>query len=377
MTRSDGGAAGARVPSDGLSVDELSFSRGGARVLDRVGFDLPRGALCAVVGPSGAGKSTLLSLLAGFERPDDGSIRFGGVDWRRLGPIERGVGMSFDDGALHEHLTVRANLDSAAAPRGEPADRRGSRVAGVADALGIASLLDRKPATLSAGERRRVAVGRAFIRAPQLALLDEPFANLDRANRFTVRQMVRELQRTTGATTIVVTHDPTDALAIADRLLVLIDGRVRAFGEASEIAARPPDLEVAQLVDDLGMHAIELARDGTASDVLFAPAFAARVQRLLAAAKVPGPVRIGIRPAQIRVGEPRSPSIALDARVVAREPAGVFTDLIATRSDGRALRARVEKDCAQELPIGTVGRFHVHEDDLHLFAGPWPGVRID
>jgi ABC-type sugar transport system ATPase subunit len=377
MARADGGAAGARVPFDGLSVEDLSFSHGAKRVLDRVGFEVPRGELCAIVGPSGAGKSTLLSMLAGFERPDCGRIRFEGADWSGLGPIERGVGMSFDDGALHEHLTVRANLDSAAAPRGEPADRRGTRVAAVADTLGIAPLLDRKPATLSAGERRRVAVGRAFIRAPQLALLDEPFANLDRANRFTVRQMVRELQRTSGATAIVVTHDPIDALAIADRLLVLIDGRVRACGPASEIAARPPDLEVAQLVDDLGMHAIELARDGSASEVLIAPAFAERMQELLAAAKVPGPVRIGARPAQIRVGGPRFPSIALDARVIAHEPAGVFTDLIATRTDGRALRARVEKDRAQELPIGSLGRFHVHEDELHLFAGPWPGVRID
>lgn len=370
-------SSGGRAAFDGLAVEGLSFSRRGAPILQDVSFRLRRGSLLAVVGPSGAGKSTLLSLLAGFERAGAGRIAFGGSDWDGVAPVDRRIGMSFDDAALHEHLTVRGNLDAAASAKSEPSDRRRARIAELARALGIDPLLDRRIATLSAGERRRTAIGRAFIRPPELVLLDEPFANLDRANRFTVRQLVRGLQRSTGATTIVVTHDPTDALAIADDLLVIIGGRVRAAGPAATVAARPVDLEVAQLVDDLGMHTVELDAQFAAPGCLVAPAYRERLVAMLAQSGRSGPVRLGARPSQIRVGGPRFPSVAIDARVITHEPAGVFTDIIATRTDGRALRARIEAARAQELPIGSMGRFHVYEDDLHVFTGPWPGTRID
>jgi ABC-type sugar transport system ATPase subunit len=404
MPSSGASAAG----SPGLAVREVSFSRVGAAVLERVSFDVPRGRLVAIVGPSGAGKSTLLSLLAGFERPSAGTISFAGTDWSRLSPNERAVGMSFDDAALHEHLTVRANIESAAAARGEPSDRTHDRVKSLLHALGIAHLADRHPASLSAGERRRTAIARVFIRAPQLVLLDEPFANLDRANRFAIRQMVRELQRSTGAAAIVVTHDPTDALAIADDMLVLVRGEVRAFGPATAIADAPPDLEVAQLVDDLGMHVIEIGADGRCEGASISPAFRAEIERrrrsadagadagtgmgtgMGTGAGAGAPTLVGMRPWQIRVGPSRgaasdpapvpasttAPSIEIEAKLLAREPAGVFTDLIALRPDGRTLRARVRKDDAQELPIGAALRFQVDERDAHLFAGPWPGRRL-
>jgi ABC-type sugar transport system ATPase subunit len=385
--------------SPGLAVREVSFARGGANVLERVSFDVPRGRLVAVVGPSGAGKSTLLSLLAGFERPSAGTISFAGADWSRLSPSERAVGMSFDDAALHEHLTVRANLESAAAARAEPRDRMHDRVTSLLRSLGIAHLSDRHPATLSAGERRRTAIARVFIRSPQLVLLDEPFANLDRGNRFAIRQMVRELQRSTGAATVVVTHDPTDALAIADWMLVLVRGEVRAFGEATMIADAPPDLEVAQLVDDLGMHVVEIAADGRCEGAAIGAGLLAEIdsRRRRAGVAETASTLVGLRPWQIRVGTPRAPAIEIEAKLIAREPAGVFTDLIALRPDGRPLRARVARDQlgdgarggarggardgarggAQELPIGSTVRFHAEERDLHLFAGPWPGRRLE
>jgi ABC-type sugar transport system ATPase subunit len=166
----------------GLKVERLTLVRGSRAVLSDVSFTLAPGALLAVVGPSGAGKSTLLSLLAGFERPTSGAISFDGFDWRIIEPVARGVGMSFDDAALHEHLSVRDNLDLALRPLGEIASQRQARIAEIAERLGVTALLTRTPGTLSAGERRRVSLGRAFVRRPTLALLDEPFANLDRAS---------------------------------------------------------------------------------------------------------------------------------------------------------------------------------------------------
>ena len=404
------------IAGRGVRVQNVSLMREGRLVLRDVSFDVAPGRLLAVLGPSGAGKSTLLSLLAGFEGPDCGVVSLLGTSMDRqatnpsmdrqatmpsmdrqatMPSMDRqattqattpsmdrqattpqstttpstprpSIGMSFDDASLHEHLTVHENLESAAAPRGEPRERRHSRVRAMAESLGIESLLQRKATTLSAGERRRVSVGRAFIRAPEVALLDEPFANLDRGNRFTIRQMVRELQRSTGSTTVVVTHDAADALAIADDLLVLIDGRVRAFGPATEVASKPPDLEVAQLVDELGMHAIELDHAGNGSGCT--------VPESIRAAS---PTILGIRPWHVRVG-PGSPedSLSIRARVLAHEPAGVFSDLVARRADGRTLRARVAARHAQEMPIGIEAEFHVHREDVHLFTGPWPGTRV-
>ncbi len=379
-----------------LRVEGLCFARSCQLILDDVNFTLEEGRLLAIVGPSGAGKSTLLALLAGFETAHAGRIVFHGVEWQRQSPVERGIGMSFDDGALHEHLTVAQNLDSAAVSRGDSREVRRARVASLAQSLGVTHLVDRAPATLSAGERRRIAVARVFVRSPRLALLDEPLANLDRSTRYTVRALVRDAQRSSGTTTIVVTHDPTDALAIADDLLVLINGRVRACGPAGEISSHPIDLEVAQLVDDLGMHVITLTREqltrGEAHDPLhdplhestpdaathcwFAPAFTERITAAMHDVSHDGTVLLGVRPWHIRVGAPREPSIVLDAKLIAREGAGIFTDLLAQRADGRVLRARVDAHDAQDLPMHAMTRFHVHERDLHLFAGPWPGTRL-
>lgn len=386
---SEAAAGHQRIAERGLSLEGVTFSRGGRPIVRDVSFSLDAGRIMALLGPSGAGKSTLLALIAGFEVPDRGAIKFRGTNMVRQATTDRGLGMSFDDAVLHEHLTVAQNLDSAAVPRGEPRERRDARVWAIAESLGIAELLGRKPASLSAGERRRTSVGRAFIRSPELALLDEPFANLDRGNRFTIRQMVRELQRSTGSTTIVVTHDPTDAMAIADDLLVLIDGSVRACGPAELVAAHPPDLEVAQLVDELGMHAIELdARGGAPGcDVpeeiwlacpTSAPATAESEPWLACPGSRPGsrPDLLGFRPWHVRLGAPPSGSLGMTARVIAREPAGVFTDVIAVRADGKTLRARLAAPRAQDLPIGATTEFHVHREDLHLFEGPWPGRRL-
>ena len=370
-------AGAATAPTAGLAVRGVSFFRSGTSVLEDISFSLARGRLLAIVGPSGAGKSTLLALLAGFERPRSGSIEFAGKDWTNLAPADRSIGMSFDDAALHEHLTVRENLDAAALPRGEPADRRRDRVTALVHTLGLGHLVDRRPAAISAGERRRVAVGRAFLRAPQLVLLDEPFANLDRTNRFTIRQLVRELQRSTGATTIVVTHDPTDALAIADDMLVMVRGQVRAFGVASEIATQPIDLEVAQLVDDLGMHVLEVAANNTCQDAVLPSALLSHLSHARSKYSAHGAIYLGVRPWHLRVVAPSDSAVVVTTTLLALEPAGIFTDLITQRSDGRILRARVAYESAQNLPIGTRIALYFEPTDAHLFCGPWPGVRLD
>lgn len=357
----------------GLRVDGVSFARGARTVLDRVSFGVGRGRVVAVLGPSGAGKSTLLSLVAGFERPGAGTISFDGTDWSVLDPVARGVGVSFDDAALHEHLSVAENLDLAARPLGEDAATRRARIEEMARSLGVEALLARRPSSLSAGERRRVSLGRAFVRRPTLALLDEPFANLDRANRFAVRGLIRALQQATGSTAIVVTHDPTDALAIADDLLVIVGGRVRAHGPALAVAARPADLEVAQLVDDLGMESIALVDGRAPAGCTLSDALAARL-----ASCGERELHLGVSAWRLSLApQDDGTALTIEAVIDAREPAGAYTDLVVRRADGSAMRARVPAAAAQELPKESHIRLRVDHGDLHLFGGPFPGRRLD
>ncbi|MFO0826701.1 MAG: ABC transporter ATP-binding protein [Phycisphaerales bacterium] len=235
---------GGRVELRGL-VRRYGASPSSGGGVGPVDLDVAPGELLALVGPSGSGKSTLLRLLAGLEAPDAGTIAIDGNDVTRRPPHERDVGVTFDDGALYEHLTVRGNIEAAL-------DRKRVRGAAALEAAKAAlrlvrgeALIDRKPASLSAGERRRAALARAFAPRPALLLLDEPLTHLDRASRLDLREDLRHAQQEIGATTIVVTHDHDDAIALADRVAYLSAGRVRHVGAASELIARPLHVDVA------------------------------------------------------------------------------------------------------------------------------------
>jgi ABC-type sugar transport system ATPase subunit len=211
---------------------------GAARPIDGVGpIDLrvERGECVALLGRSGAGKTTLLRLIAGLDRSDGGSIAIDGTDVLPLGPADRRVGMTFDDGALYEHLSVAANVRAGLDRFGIP---RNAVDAAIDDALrkvGATHLAARTPESLSAGERRRVALARAIARRPSVLLLDEPLAHLDDAVRRDLREDIAAIVRSLGAAAIVVTHDHVDALVLADRIAFLDRGRLLQVGTAEEL----------------------------------------------------------------------------------------------------------------------------------------------
>jgi ABC-type sulfate/molybdate transport systems ATPase subunit len=230
---------------------ERRFS--GGRGLVAVDLTIERGEMLALIGPSGSGKSTLLRLIAGLDRPDRGEIRLDGRPIAALGPVERGVGMTLDDAALYDHLSVRENL-RAGLDRfglgGGDAERAAYEAAELVGALG---LLDRLPPTLSAGERRRASLARAIARKPRILLLDEPLAHLDERTRLDLREDIRLVHEATGAATVLVTHDHHDALAIADRLAYLDEGRILQTGSSTSF--REPDhLSVARGCPWLGLE---------------------------------------------------------------------------------------------------------------------------
>jgi len=220
------------------------------------GLDLAAGdgELLVLLGPSGSGKTTALRLLAGLEVPDAGTVEVGGRDVTGVPPHRRDVAMVFQDYALFPHLTVGQNLRFGLRLRRTPREDADRAVTEAAGRLGVGGLLDRYPDQLSGGQQQRVALARALLRRPSAFLLDEPLSNLDAQLRASTRELVVELHRDVGATTVVVTHDQLDAMTMADRVVVLADGRLQQVGPPQEVYDRPATAFVAAFVGSPAMN---------------------------------------------------------------------------------------------------------------------------
>lgn len=242
----------------GLTITGLCKSFDTQTVLDDINLEVSPGDLLVVLGPSGCGKSTLLRLIAGLEIPDRGTIVLDGRDITALEPQKRKTAMVFQNYALYPHMTVYENLAFPLRVIHTPKPKMDHIIRQTAELLELDQLLDRRPAQLSGGQRQRVALGRGLVRQPSIFLLDEPLSNLDAALRVRMRQEIVALQKRLGITMVYVTHDQTEALTMADRMIVLKDGRVRQSGIPDEIYNDPADTFVAGFV---GAPAINLFED--------------------------------------------------------------------------------------------------------------------
>jgi len=295
------------------------------------------GELFVLLGPSGSGKSTILRLISGLESPDSGSIWLDGRRIDDLPPRDRGVSMVFQDQALYPHLDVFENIAFGLRARNRPRAEIDQAVRATAGGLGLADYLERAPATLSGGQRRRVALARAMVTRPRLFLLDEPFSGLDAPLRAATRHELVDLRRKLGATMILVTHDQAEALAIGDRMAVIDGGRVVQVGRPVDIYRKPSTRFVARFVGQPSMS--------------FLPCLAAlepeRVRVRLVDVHDQGPwdldrsagpgaslaaggserVELGVRPEDVALVEPDAPgrpggSIVLAATVTRVESSG-------------------------------------------------------
>ena len=237
-------------------------------------FELEPGTLNVLLGPSGCGKSTTLRLIAGLESADAGSIFIAGRDVTRLPPAQRSIAMVFQSYALFPHLTVAENIVFGLRVRSVGSDERGRRLARVAELLGLSPLLARKPSQLSGGQQQRVALGRAIINEAPVCLMDEPLSNLDAQLRAEMRGEIRALQRKLGITMVYVTHDQVEAMSMADRVILLNQGRIEQNGAPVDLYEEPANTFVARFVGTPPMNLLALGphRDGAAIDGTDGPA---------------------------------------------------------------------------------------------------------
>ena len=229
----------------------------GVRALDDLDLEIKDGEFFALLGPSGCGKTTLLRTLGGLESATDGHILIDNNDVTRTSAGARNVAMVFQDYALYPHMNVKENIEYPLKIRKYPKDERDSRVNMAAKALSIETLLDRKPGQISGGQQQRVAVARAMATTPNLYLFDEPLSNLDARLRLEARSFLKQLQRELGVTTILVTHDQSEALALADRMAVMELGKIRQVGSPVEFFHRPANIFVASFIGSTPMNLIE------------------------------------------------------------------------------------------------------------------------
>jgi multiple sugar transport system ATP-binding protein len=230
---------------------------GGVRALDAIDLRAPGGRCTVVLGPSGCGKSTMLRLIAGLEKVSGGEIAIGEQRIERLPPSRRGVAMLVQDFPLYPHMRVRENLACAVRSERLGRDEVERRISLAAELLALGTLLDRRPGELSGGERQRVALGRVLVRQPRCALFDEPLSNLDASLRSRIRAELKAIQQRAAITTIHVTHDQDEAMALADTLAVMAGGRIQQCGPPLEAYHRPANRFVAGFLGRPAMNFID------------------------------------------------------------------------------------------------------------------------
>ncbi len=344
---------------------------GGVRALDGLDLEIADGEFFALLGPSGCGKTTLLRTIAGLETPTSGNIGIGGVDVTSVPPGRRDVAMVFQDYALFPHMDVTANIAYPLRIKKVPRARREAKAAETASLLSLSDLLARRPGQLSGGQQQRVALARAVACHPKVFLFDEPLSNLDARLRLEARTFLKRLQRELAVTTVFVTHDQGEALALADRIAVMSAGRFMQVGTPSEIFRRPANTFTASFIGSTPMNLLPgVAGDGAlrvAGAVLPLPAGVSD-----------GPIVYGLRPEYTDLSlSPRDD--AFTGKVAVVENLGT-AHLVTLESGDHLIQAVVPE--GEEPAPGTAawavprpGRALVYRDDRLVSPLPADGAR--
>jgi multiple sugar transport system ATP-binding protein len=309
-----------------VSFQNIEKAFGSTKVIHGISFDIQDGEFMVLVGPSGCGKSTLLRMLAGLEDINAGTIAIDGKTVNDLDSKDRDIAMVFQSYALYPHMTVRDNMGfSLKLRKAEPAviKERVSKAAGI---LNLDPYLDRFPRELSGGQRQRVAMGRAIVRDPKVFLFDEPLSNLDAKLRVAMRAEIKALHQRLKTTTVYVTHDQIEAMTMADRIVVMHDGKIEQIGAPLELYDRPDNLFVAQFIGSPAMNVV----NGTLRRANGPTYVEAAGGTRWPVARGPGAdgqaVTLGVRPEHLTVTDASGDAVAGEIIVV--EPMGAETELL-------------------------------------------------
>jgi multiple sugar transport system ATP-binding protein len=334
-----------------IELKHVGKSYGNVSVLNDISLEMGNGEFVVLVGPSGCGKSTLLRMIAGLEDITSGQITIGGKVVNNMPAKERDIAMVFQSYALYPHMKVADNMSFSLRLARTPKSEIRTRVREAAEILGLEDLLDRLPKELSGGQRQRVAMGRAIVRNPRAFLFDEPLSNLDAKLRVKMRGEIKRLHQRLGKTMIYVTHDQTEAMTMADKIVVLNAGRIEQAGAPLELYNNPANLFVASFIGSPEINLFDSVYEGGTTITLKS----GQAMPLVVALDVPAGTDIvyGVRPQHITLG-----ASGVSATVVIVEPTG----------DAQEVLARIG-----EQDISVVVRDHAPlrpDETIHLVIDP-------
>ncbi len=354
-----------------LSLRNVYKTIGQKVVAEKISLEVKKGEFIVLLGPSGCGKTTLLRMISGLDLQTAGDIWIDGRLVNQLSPGDRDVAMVFQNYSLYMHMSVWDNLAFGLKIRKTPKDKIYNRVNAVLDILQIQTLRERKPHQLSGGEKQRVAIGRALVRDPKLYLFDEPLSNLDATLRMELRAEISQLHQQFGTTSIYVTHDQVEAMSMADRLVVLNDGKIMAFGKTEDLYNNPQNMFVAGFLGNPGMNLLTAQLSHQADDpvLLFAdnvlPLQSVGIyldEQLRFAEKES--VTVGFRPEAVGLTATGSDDIQIHARVLLVERLGFETQLMVENKVGK-FRVRVKEK--NRFEIGARVDLYIPRSDFRFF----------
>ena len=327
-----------------LQLSNVSHFFGDHQVLDSVNLEIQHGSITALLGPSGGGKTTLLRIVAGFERPTQGTVSINGIvvadthTW--VPPHERGVSIVPQEGALFPHLSVRDNVAFGLKKRRSSEAR--ARVNEMLELVGLPDSADQRPSELSGGMQQRIALARALATNPALVLLDEPFSALDAGLRETLREQVVNILRTAGATALWVTHDQDEALSIADEVAVLMGGRIAQFSDPVSAYRNPETTEVAGFIGEAVSFSGTIEASGTTVATRFGSVE-------LLQPRAPGPATVMIRPEQFELVSTDDPHAAVTGEVLVTRYFGHDGTVDVRFDDGLVITVRLHSRLLPEV----------------------------
>ncbi|MCV2356350.1 sn-glycerol-3-phosphate ABC transporter ATP-binding protein UgpC [Paucibacter sp. B2R-40] len=352
-----------------LSLRGLRKSYGSVDVLKGIDLEIADREFVCFLGPSGCGKSTLLRCIAGLEPVQSGELMIGGERMNEVPPAERDLAMVFQNYALYPHMTVRKNLSFGLSLRRFSKAEIDTRIAEAARMLQLEALLERKPKALSGGQRQRVAIGRAIVRNPRVFLFDEPLSNLDAALRENTRMELARLHQALQATMIYVTHDQVEAMTLADKVVVLNQGRIAQVGRPLELYHRPADLFVAGFIGTPRMNFLSVELQAMVDGLLQLRLPACATIASLAEgdlAPLGAALTLGVRPEHIRLLAGADRAAHLQGKVLAVERLGAQS--MVHVSAGLDQNLTVCVDGAQLVQRGDAVGLQFELEHMHVFA---------